>query len=209
MMKMATSGKLICLAALLTVLVFNIGGCGIFDSGDPGSSQQSQSQTSSNQQSSSQQAQNQTGDSSASQKAVQPAFNQPQLPAPATSVLYNNVGEGDCPNAITTQAGGGDYLIKMYASSGALALTAYIRNGETLEFNLPPDDYTLKYAAGYKWYGEPYYFGPDTEYGASADKLSCYYDGNYACGNTVTLYPVANGNMETHDIDKSAFEKGQ
>jgi hypothetical protein len=48
--------------------------------------------------------------------------------------------------------------------SNQMALTAFIRAGETLELELPLKHYRVRYAIGVQWYGEQHLFGEATRY---------------------------------------------
>ena len=65
--------------------------------------------------------------------------------------------------------------------------------------------YKLYYATGDVFYGTKDKFGEDTAYYVSSDLMEFYSTYEYFNGHTVTLYKVANGNMDTRIISESQF----
>lgn len=77
----------------------------------------------------------------------------------------------------------------------------FLHPGQSTEFYVPCGEYKLKYACGDKWYGYEHLFGPYGGYSKSDELI----DFTHEYGHTITLYPVANGNFSTDNIDLDDF----
>lgn len=75
----------------------------------------------------------------------------------------------------------------------------------TIEVNLLCGHYSLTYATGTTWYGLQDLFGNETHYYKADDVFSFYHDENKACGQTLILYKVPNGNLSTREISADEF----
>ena len=99
---------------------------------------------------------------------VNVVFITPALDMPATSVLSGaNSGQSVKMTNTTNAEMFEDVHITFYQLSGTdleeegtLALTVFIRKGETLTFYLPVGNYKLEQTRGSTWYGEEVKFGP-------------------------------------------------
>lgn len=81
-------------------------------------------------------------------------------------------------------------------------LGIYLSSTTTFTTDVPPGCYRLWYCSGKTWCGHRY-FGNDTVWYTSDDILTFYeYDG-YVYGQTVTLYKVHDGNMDTYEVSTS------
>ena len=84
-----------------------------------------------------------------------------------------------------------------------IAATIFIRSGKSVSFKAPQGDHYLLIASGYTWYGEDALFGADTG-------MSRTYDFEVPSSRyklTLTLTPVANGNLGLRGADASMFHK--
>lgn len=94
------------------------------------------------------------------------------------------------------------YYIKLVnPSTDETVQSIFLYPGESKEFSVPCGKYKLKYACGDKWYGYEHLFGPYGGYSKSDELL----DFTHEYGHTITLYPVANGNLSTDNIDLDDF----
>lgn len=118
---------------------------------------------------------------------------------------YYQQAEAVAPLKITTQASA-NYFIKLVdKNTGKLALTIFIRGGQSVNTKVPLGTYEFRYACGTNWYGEEQLFGPGTVC-EKADKIfDFYHNGSQITGHTVTLVKQANGNLPTSTISKDNF----
>ena len=114
-------------------------------------------------------------------------------------------GECIAPLEIISERGG-YYLIKLQDSKDASKyLTIFIHGGEIIILKVPLGSYILKYAYGKKWYGYKHYFGKETLYSKANETFDFKLINNQASGYTITLYTVAGGNLQTHNINPEEF----
>ena len=114
-------------------------------------------------------------------------------------------GTALAPFQIKSSAGT-NYLLKLIeVGSGKLVMTIFVCGGNTVNVKVPPDTYILKYAAGNKWYGYHYLFGPNTSYNQASGTVSFRGDGAQIKGKILVLYKVPNGNFHTEAISASKF----
>lgn len=84
--------------------------------------------------------------------------------------------------------------------------TVFKVTGHNIKVGVSPDFYTLKFAAGEKWYGYTYLFGPKTIYGKARDASFLPNDGAIrSSGLTITLSSVKNGNLPLAPINANEF----
>ena len=135
-----------------------------------------------------------------------PVFNAPALATPPHgSIQRYHTLTALAPLEIKTSAGE-NYLIKLVeASSGRPVVELFVHGGHTIEIMMPLGNFTMKYAAGDTWYGRDYYFGPNTSYSKASSVLNFNQDVSGYSGYTVTLYRVANGNMQTQRLSPEEF----
>ena len=84
-----------------------------------------------------------------------------------------------------------------------IAATLFIRSGKSVSFKAPQGEHYLLIASGLTWYGEDALFGADTG-------MSRTYDFDVPSSRyqlTLTLTPVANGNLGLRGADPSMFHK--
>jgi curved DNA-binding protein CbpA len=135
-----------------------------------------------------------------------PPFLEPELPLPPNGETYNYTRrEAVAPFEIKSSYGS-SYLVKLAdASTGQPVLTVFVRGGNTVNLDVPLGTYVVKYAAGDKWYGYNFLFGPATGYSKANETFTFRYNGNQVSGYTITLYKVRNGNLRTGTISANEF----
>lgn len=120
-------------------------------------------------------------------------------------VNYYTGGEAIAPLQISTQ-GSQHYLVKLVdAYSGQMAMTVFVRGGESIEVRVPLGAYVFKYASGIDWFGYTDLFGPNTAYSKADSTFEFAVDGDRITGHAVTLFPVENGNLSTSQIGAMDF----
>lgn len=135
------------------------------------------------------------------------SFDQPvvNLPINGAQTKYYN-GMGVAPLKIVTKEGVYHHFIKIVDwNTDEVVKTIFIRAGQSIETKLPIGTYEIRYASGKTWYGENYFFGPET-IGSKADKKFNFtetYEG-YS-GYTIELIMQHDGNLRTSKIPMSKF----
>jgi hypothetical protein len=105
-----------------------------------------------------------------------------------------------------TAAGSPNYYVKIVDwKTHAARLVFFVRSGETTTVRLPLGVYELRYAAGEKWYGEEYLFGPRTAYAKADEPFVFRTEGEKISGFTVELVKQINGNLSETRISASDF----
>lgn len=97
------------------------------------------------------------------------------------------------------------YLEDFSNSNGKNDMSFYVKGGNTVDIDVPLGKYKFYYCSGKTWYGTTNKFGSNTSYCKADDIFDFYVSGDYVYGHTVTLYTVANGNMETENISEGQF----
>lgn len=133
-----------------------------------------------------------------------PAYPEVKMPNNGEMRVYTSK-QRIAPLEIET-AYGTNYFVKIVNSTNQhTALTIFVRGGNTVSIEVPLGTYEIKYAAGEKWYGETYLFGPKTAY-SKADKLFAFKDDGYqVSGYMIKLFNVSNGNLSTSQINAAQF----
>jgi hypothetical protein len=134
----------------------------------------------------------------------------PESTLPETGVVSANpsfIRNGEAPTLhIKTGMSTGNVLAKVIqVSSGAEVARLFVAKGQIGTVQLAPGLYTVKYAAGQRWYGEELLFGSETLY-AKADK-------QFALSETAESYSVLtvelilqqDGNLRTRRIPANEF----
>jgi len=108
------------------------------------------------------------------------------------------------PFQINTHVGY-DYLVKLEnIENPFLSLMFYVAGGVPFETRVPVGSYVLKYVAGDKWCGPNKLFGNQSlEKGRRILVFDETLEGIH--WNSVTLYPVPNGNFATETLPISQF----
>jgi len=129
----------------------------------------------------------------------------PEQPVPNNGIYWKSFMEGVAPLKISTRDRDQNHFIKIIESrTNKEILKAFLGGGHVLELDVPLGSYIIKYAAGKKWYGEHFLFGPYTAYG-KADKVFEFEQvGDEVSGYSVELYLQPHGNLQTSKL--SAFQ---
>ena len=110
------------------------------------------------------------------------------------------------PLKIVTATGGFNYYAKLVGvETGKPALILFVRAGDTVETELPIGSYYLKFAAGERWYGEDFLFGPDTSYSKADEPLLFRIEGHRVFGHVIELIKQVNGNLRETPISPTDF----
>jgi len=142
-----------------------------------------------------------------------PVFDASPLPLPATGKLHPRWRPGPtlalAPLQVKTAIGSPNYYVKIVdwatRNSSAARLIFFVRSGQTAVVNVPGGVYELRYAAGDKWYGEEYLFGPETLYRRADEQFVLRVDGDRVSGFTVELIKQIDGNLKETPIRPSDF----
>jgi hypothetical protein len=138
------------------------------------------------------------------------AFNEPVVSLPATGrirALWRSNPEILLASLkVVTATGSPNYYVKVVDwETHAASLIFFVRSGETTTVRLPLGVYELRYAAGEKWYGEEYLFGPNTAYAKADESFNFRAEGEKISGFTVELIKQINGNLSETRIRASDF----
>jgi len=131
----------------------------------------------------------------------------PEQPLPRSGVIErNHHTQAVAPLEIVTRGNNNHYFVKLVDwNTDATILTAFIRGGQRVQFDVPLGRVKLKYATGTKWYGQNFLFGEATSYAVADSPFDFYVSENSVSGYTVELFLQANGNLETDTISASEF----
>ena len=137
-------------------------------------------------------------------------FNEAAVPLPATGKIRSlwraNSRTVLPPLEVVTAVGSPNYYLKLINwDTHAPVLVFFVRSGEKTEVEVPVGNYELRYAAGEKWYGEEYLFGPRTAYRKTEDPFQFRVEGDKVSGFTVELIKQSGGNLKETDIEPSEF----
>lgn len=130
--------------------------------------------------------------------------NRPQNNAIIGNTVINAYGK------FNVNASDFDVCVKIeLASDPSQYILFFVRAGESATVHVPDGDFIMKYTTGTYWYNSSDMFGDDATF-TKADGVftfettregnSIYYD-----SITVSLYTVADGNLETEDIGSGEF----
>ena len=139
-----------------------------------------------------------------------PPFNEPLVPLLATGrirALWRSSPETVlAPLRVVTATGSPNYYVKIVDwETHAARLVFFVRSGQTAAVRVPIGVYELRYAAGEKWYGEEYLFGPQTAYRRVDEQFHFRAEGEKISGFTVELIEQINGNLRETTIKPSEF----
>jgi hypothetical protein len=139
-----------------------------------------------------------------------PAFNEPLAPLPVTGKIRalwkTNSRTVLAPLRVVTAPGSLNYYVKIVNwESHSPKLVFFVRSGETASVRVPIGVYELRFAAGEKWYGEEYLFGPDTAYGKADERFEFRVEDEKVSGFTVELIKQINGNLKETAIRPTDF----
>lgn len=140
------------------------------------------------------------------EKLGYPELTLTKSPLPKSGIMKNYTGK-KCiaPFRIESKNDEHTYM-KLYDSiSKKLALTIFIRAGETVQLDVPLGSYILKSASGAMWYNEKNCFGHNTNYTKEDTIFNFKIVNNSVEGYTLSLIKVANGNLRSIDIAPEDF----
>lgn len=133
-------------------------------------------------------------------------FNENELSLPPNgTVKYYTYEPPLAPLQIITRSNSNYYVKLENVITGRIILSVFIRSYENVNIDVPLGSYIMKYATGYKWYGEKYLFGPNTSYSKADQVFNFSIINNQYSGYTVELYLQNNGNLRTQDISPKDF----
>ena len=135
------------------------------------------------------------------------------FPPLASSSLEQWVGANRVTNLIEINANcpaaGGPTVVRLHeASSGALAASGYLRQGDQVRFTLPQGSYILTFATGHNWIDPTLLFGTGTTYRRVLDPLVVYVsqDGQQHMIHNRTVWLCSlNGNLPTTPVGRDGF----
>lgn len=135
------------------------------------------------------------------------------FPPLASSSLEDWLGANQLTNLIEINANcaaaGGFTVVRLHeASSGALAATGYLRQGDQVRFTLPPGSYILTFATGRGWIDPTLLFGTGTIYRRVIKALDVYVSqgGQERTVHNRTVWLCSpNGNLPTTPVGRDDF----
>lgn len=141
---------------------------------------------------------------------IVPAFNEPLAPLPVTGKIRalwkTNSRTVLAPLKVVTASGSLNYYVKIVDwETHAPKLVFFVRSGETAAVRVPIGVYELRFAAGEKWYGEEYLFGPETAYRKADERFEFRAEDEKVSGFTVELIKQINGNLKETVIRPTDF----
>ena len=141
------------------------------------------------------------------------AWRATSFPPLAASSLEDWLGANQLTNLIEIDANcpaaSGFTVVRLHeASSGALAATGYLRQGDQVRFTLPQGNYILTFATGRNWIDPTLLFGTGTAYRRALDPLVVYVsqDGQQRTIHNRTVWLCSpNGNLPTTPVGRESF----
>lgn len=117
----------------------------------------------------------------------------------------------DAPFKVSAPEGAHYYIIlrPITEDSETGDIAYFLREGKSIDVDVPRGYYKFLYARGTTWYGERMLFGRDTAYYKSEENLYFYADDEYVHGHTISLSLQTNGNFSTSTIDEDEFLDGE
>lgn len=135
------------------------------------------------------------------------AFTQPEMDTPFNGA-YENYSRREClaPLRIEASYGESNYFVKLVDKrSNESVFSVFVHGGRTVEVDVPLGTYEMRYAAGEKWYGMTYLFGPATGYSKADAVFTFSQNSEGYSGYTVQLKRVPHGNLRTSQISADNF----
>lgn len=133
------------------------------------------------------------------------AYPYPLKPADPYAGIASEPRPGVAPFTVNTPSGE-NYFIKMIdVATNKAVLGFYVSGGSSVTVKVPLGTYLVHCAFGTTWYGIGHLFGRSTGYSKLDDTFEFTEDNRGISTETVTLYPVQNGNLKTSSIDGSEF----
>lgn len=131
-------------------------------------------------------------------------YDEVQMPYNGESRVYTS-SERIAPFTIKT-SGSDSYFVKLKdVYTNETVMDIFVRGGNTVETDVPLGTYRIEYATGERWYGYQHLFGERTGYSKTDQSLNFRQDYNGVSGFTISLYKVANGNLQTSYLNPSNF----
>jgi len=142
-----------------------------------------------------------------------PVFAAPPIRLPETGKLHAPSRASPrtvlAPLKVKTAAGSPNYYVKIVdwavRQTRTARLVFFVRSGQDVDVSVPTGVYELRYAAGEKWYGEEYLFGPETVYRRVDEQFVFRVDGDKVLGFTVELIKQIDGNLKEMPMRPSDF----
>jgi hypothetical protein len=129
----------------------------------------------------------------------------PSKPSDPYAGIASETKPGIAPFTVNTPSGE-NYFIKMIdVATNKPVLGFYVSGGTSVTVKVPVGTYLVHCAFGKKWYGIGHLFGRSTGYSKLDDTFDFSENNRGISTETVTLYPVVNGNLKTATIDASEF----
>ena len=133
---------------------------------------------------------------------VKSLLSQYQQSRPYSGLLYGGSNYYTSPLQIKTpNYGGEDYFVKLVNKSTGRSVGIFVRNGATVDVEVPDGTYSVRYATGSQWYGTRFLFGLKAHYSRAGQDFT-FRNGS---GYTLTLQKVAHGNLHTSPMNASDF----
>ncbi len=144
------------------------------------------------------------------QETAPPSVDPTLTPAPFSNGRVVCFPSGDCIAPFTVKTSEGEnYFILLnpvdFTAKQNGKLAFLVEGGKTVSRDVPLGEYEVFYASGETWYGPTYKFGPSSGLYKCEDTFDFTADEESTHGWTVTLYAVANGNLDTEAVDWSEF----
>ena len=133
----------------------------------------------------------------------------PTVPFPSSgTVEYSTSKECVAPFEITAASSYEYTIIKVVpVGSEWPVATVYLRSGKTVEFDMPLGKYYIYCAEGDEYYGEQSLFDSVGSYSIMDETFEFTMDEYGYNGYTLTLYTVANGNLDSSDVSFANFPR--
>lgn len=144
------------------------------------------------------------GDSAASADPTDPPLIKQDTPKNGHIFEYP-AGSMVAPLTIKTSGTNDYYVALKHVTTTSKDMAFYVRGGATVDVDVPLGEYEIYYASGLTWYGEDALFGPDGSYYKCENTFPFTISANAYDGWTLTLSPVADGNLDTEEIDLDEF----
>lgn len=132
----------------------------------------------------------------------------PPEPLPENGYIFKYPeAEMIAPLTINTEKTSENHYIylKYQGEDRYMDMSFFVQAGSNIKVQVPLGTYEIYYCVGMDWYGTDLKFGQNTSYYTTDELFDFTYDGDYAYGHTITLYPVQNGNLKTTVINPEDF----
>ncbi len=127
-----------------------------------------------------------------------------ELPSSGDTRYYNN--EEPVAKLFIYSAEGTNYFIKLVDKiTGEIAMTIFVRGGESVEAQVPLGTYELRYASGESWYGEKHLFGENTACMKATRTLGFDREGDEVKHHRISLIKHLDRNLNLQQIAMEQF----